>query len=236
MAPKKSVPSKNLITRRGSSSSSSLPFILGSDRFHDSKSQKHFDENFSDMVIHSQHHVILSDFLDTPLPRAFSSRGCESLCEKPSRCPSVFIQEFYSNIHAIDTFVPQFTTVFKGACIVVPLELISEILHVTRVVRSDYPSLPCLRSISRDQLATCFCEMAMVWGGLQNFTSHDFAKGPRILNMVMAFVLTPRFHYNTITEPRTHFVFSLLEGLSMGFPSHMIVSMIDIYQDTHVIS
>ena len=75
MAPKKFVPSKDPITRHGSSSSSSssLPFILGRDRFHDSKSQKDFDENFSDRVIHSQYHVILFDFLDTPLPRAFSS-------------------------------------------------------------------------------------------------------------------------------------------------------------------
>ena len=50
--------------------------------------------------------------------------------------------------------------------------------------------------------------------------------------MMMTFVLTPRSHYNTITEPCAHFLFSLLEGLSMDFPSHVIVSMIDIYQDT----
>ena len=47
--------------------------------------------------------------------------------------------------------------------------------------------------------------------------------------MVMTFVLTPLSHYNTIIEPRAHFIFSLLEGLSIDFPSHMIVSMIDIY-------
>ena len=104
--PKSQFLPKTLITRHGSSSSSSFPFILGRDRFHDSKSQKDFDENFSDRAIHSQYHVILSDFLDTPLPRAFSSWGYESLCEKPSRCPDMFIQEFYSKIHTIDTFVP----------------------------------------------------------------------------------------------------------------------------------
>ena len=49
--------------------------------------------------------------------------------------------------------------------------------------------------------------------------------------MVMTCVLTPQSHYNTITEPRAHFLFCLLEGLSIDFPSHMIVSMIDIYQD-----
>ena len=50
--------------------------------------------------------------------------------------------------------------------------------------------------------------------------------------MVMTFVLTLWSHYNTITKPRVHFIFSLLEGLSIYFPSHMIVSKIDIYQDT----
>ena len=72
----------------------------------------------------------------------------------------------------------------------------------------------------------------MVWGVTLNFSTTEFAKGPWILNMVMTFVLIPRSHYNTITEPRAHFLLSLLENLSIDFPSHMIVSMIDIYQDT----
>ena len=50
--------------------------------------------------------------------------------------------------------------------------------------------------------------------------------------MVMTFVFTPRSHYNTITKPRARFLLSLLENLSIDFPSHMIVSMIDIYRDT----
>ena len=69
MAPEKSIPSKNSITCHGSSSSSSSSLPAG-DQFHDSKSQKDFDENFSERVIHSERHVILSNFPDTPLPRA----------------------------------------------------------------------------------------------------------------------------------------------------------------------
>ena len=52
--------------------------------------------------------------------------------------------------------------------------------------------------------------------------------------MVMIFVLTPRSYYNTITEPHACFLLSLLENLSIDFPSHMIVSMIDIYRDTAI--
>ena len=72
----------------------------------------------------------------------------------------------------------------------------------------------------------------MSWGDTLNFTTHDFAKGPRILNMVMTSVLIPRSHYNTITKPHACFIFSLLDGLSIDFPLHMIISMINIYRDT----
>ena len=67
MAPKKSRPSKNPISHHGSSYSSSLPSLPTRDRFCDSKSQKNFDENFSDRAIHSEQRVILSDFPNTPL-------------------------------------------------------------------------------------------------------------------------------------------------------------------------
>ena len=72
----------------------------------------------------------------------------------------------------------------------------------------------------------------MVWVDTLNFSITEFANGPRILNMVITFVLTLWSHSNTITEPRARFLLSLLENLSIDFPSHMIVSMIDIYRDT----
>ena len=50
--------------------------------------------------------------------------------------------------------------------------------------------------------------------------------------MVIIFILTPRSHYNTITEPHAHFLLSLVKGLSIDFPSHMIESIIDCYRYT----
>jgi len=81
-------------------------------------------------------------------------------------------------------------------------------------------------------MASLFYEKAMVWGETLNFSTTEFAKGLRILDMVMTFVLTPRSYYNTITEPYAHFLLSHLEDLSIDFPSHMMESMIDIYRDT----
>ena len=49
--------------------------------------------------------------------------------------------------------------------------------------------------------------------------------------MVMTFVLHPLPHYNTITKPRTRFLLSLIEDLSIDFPSHFILSLIDVYKD-----
>ena len=50
--------------------------------------------------------------------------------------------------------------------------------------------------------------------------------------MVMTFILHPLSHYNTIIEPRAQFLLSLLEDISIDFPSHFILSLIDVYRDT----
>ena len=50
--------------------------------------------------------------------------------------------------------------------------------------------------------------------------------------MVMTFTLTPLSHYNSIIESHAHFLLSLLEDLSIDFPSHFITSILDMYQDT----
>ena len=52
------------------------------------------------------------------------------------------------------------------------------------------------------------------------------------LNMVMTFVLHPLSHFNFITEPRARFLLSLLEDISIDFPSHFILSFINVYRDT----
>ena len=49
--------------------------------------------------------------------------------------------------------------------------------------------------------------------------------------MVMTFILHPLSHYNTITDPRAQFLFSLIEGLTIDFPSHFILSLIDVFRD-----
>ena len=50
--------------------------------------------------------------------------------------------------------------------------------------------------------------------------------------MVMNYVLHPLFHYNSITEPRARFLFSLLEHLTIDFSSHFVLSPIDVFRDT----
>ena len=50
--------------------------------------------------------------------------------------------------------------------------------------------------------------------------------------MIMTFVLHPFFHYNFIIEPRARFLLSLLEHLSIDFPSYFILSIIDVHRDS----
>ena len=152
----------------------------------------------------------------------------------PVTCPFVIIQEFYSNMHGFDTSVPHYFSCVWGTRIVVTLEIIFEVLHVPRVAHLDYPSCYRLRTVSKDELSSLFCETPSSWGDHRNTPCSTFAKGPRFLNMVMTFILHPLFRYNTITEPRARFLLSLLEDIFIDFPSHFILSLIDVFRDTAI--
>ena len=134
-------------------------------------------------------------------------------------------------MHDIDTTVPQFVTTFRGTRIVVTPNLISEVLHIPKVAHLDYPRCERLQTVSKDDFFSHFYEKPFLWGGALNTPCLGFAKGPRFLNMVMTFDLTPLSHYNSITKPRTRFLLSLIEGLSIDFSSHFIASIIDVYRD-----
>ena len=200
-------------------------------RFRDDKARKDFSENFSWRGIHSERQVILSDFFDTDFSTVIYNWGWESLCGILVTCPSVIIQEFYSNLHGFDTSIPQFVTCVRGMRIVVTPNLIFEVLHVPRVAHHDYLGCDRPRTVSKDELISLFYETPSSWGDHQNTLCSTFAKGPRFLNMVMTFILHPLSHYNTITELRARFLLSLLEDISIDFPSHFILSLIDVYRN-----
>ena len=113
----------------------------------------------------------------------------------------MLIQEFYSNIHEIDRSVPFFFTRVRGTCIPITLQLVEDVLRVLRIEFPDYPSCERLRTVSRDELMSAFCECPSVWGECQCTPCKPFVKGPRFMNMVMTFVLHPFSHYNSIIEP-----------------------------------
>ena len=52
------------------------------------------------------------------------------------------------------------------------------------------------------------------------------------MSMVMTFVLHPLSHYNSITELHARFLLSFLEHLTIDFPSHFILSIIDVHLDS----
>ena len=86
--------------------------------------------------------------------------------------------------------------------------------------------------MSRDEFMSAFCERPSIWGERLFTLCRPFAKGPRFMNMVITFVLHPLSHYNSITEPRAQFLLSLLEHLTIDFPSHFILSIIDVHLDS----
>ena len=176
--------------------------------------------------------VILSDFSDTDLPTFIYSRGWGSLCDIPVSCPFMIIQEFYFNMHGFDTSLPHFFSCVRGTHIVVTSDIVSEALHVPRVMHPDYPSFNRLRIVSKKELSSLFFETPLSWGDHQNTPCSGFAKGPRFLNMVMTFIIHLLSYYNSITKPRAQFLLSFLEDIFIDFSSHFILSLIDVYRDT----
>ena len=105
-------------------------------------------------------------------------------------------------------------------------------LLVPRVEHPDYPRRERLRTVSKDKMIFALCECPSDWGDRQFTPCKAFAKGPRFINMVMAFVLHPLSHYNSITEPRARFLLYIIKHLIIDFPSHFILSIIDVFRDT----
>ena len=114
-------------------------------------------------------------------------------------------------------------------------------LRVPRIEFPNYPSCEHLRTVSRDELMSSFCERPTAWGERLFTPCQLFARGPRFMNMVMTFVLHPLSYYNSITEPRARFsiteprarfLLSLLKHLTINFPSHFILSIIDVHLDS----
>ena len=84
---------------------------------------------------------------------------------------------------------------------VVTSDIVFDMLHIPKVEHPDYPVCECLRTVSKDELISTFCEHPSDQGDHQFTPCMAFAKGPRFLNVVMTFVLHPLSHYNSITEP-----------------------------------
>ena len=119
----------------------------------------------------------------------------------------------------------------RYAILVTP-QLVADVLRVPRIEFPDYPSCERLRTVSKDELMAAFCEHPSNWGDRQFTPCKPFAKGPRFINIAITFVLHPLSHYNSIIEPHDRFLLSLLEHLTIDFPSHFILSIIDVHLDS----
>ena len=76
----------------------------------------------------------------------------------------MLIQEFYSNMHGLDSSVPLFHTRVRGTRIVVTPQLVTDVLHVPRVEHPNYPKCEHLRTMSKDEMISAFCKCHSNWG------------------------------------------------------------------------
>ena len=61
-------------------------------------------------------------------------------------------------MHGFDYLVPLFVTHIRGTRKVVTPDIVSDVLHIPRVEHPDYPSCERLRTVSKDELISTFCE------------------------------------------------------------------------------
>ena len=67
-------------------------------------------------------------------------------------------------MHRIDHSVPHFVTRVQGISIPVTPQLITDVLRVPRIEFPDYLSCERLRTMSKDELMSAFCERPFMWG------------------------------------------------------------------------
>ena len=103
-------------------------------------------------------------------------------------------------MHGFDFSVSLFSTRIRGMRIVVTPQVVADVLHVPRVEHPDYPGCEHLRTVSKDEMISAFCECPVDWGDRQFKPCKAFTKDHRFMNMVMTFVLHPLSHYNSITK------------------------------------
>ena len=61
-------------------------------------------------------------------------------------------------MHGIDRLVPLFFTRVRGTRILVTPQLVADVLRVPRIEFPDYPSYERLRTVSKDELMSAFCD------------------------------------------------------------------------------
>ena len=67
-------------------------------------------------------------------------------------------------MHGFDFSIPLFVIRVQGTCIVVTPDIVSDVLRVLRVEHPDYPSCDRLKTVSKDELISSFCERPSDWG------------------------------------------------------------------------
>ena len=61
-------------------------------------------------------------------------------------------------MHRLDTSIPHFHTRVRGTRIMVTPDIVSKVLHVSRLEHLDYPSYEHLRNVSKDEMIFAFDE------------------------------------------------------------------------------
>ena len=66
-------------------------------------------------------------------------------------------------MHGFDFSIPFFSTWVRGTRIVITPQFVADVLHVPRIEHPNYPGCEYLRTVSKDEMISAFCERPADW-------------------------------------------------------------------------
>ena len=79
-------------------------------------------------------------------------------------------------MHGINTSVPHFFSRVRGTHIIVTPKIVSKVLHVPKVAHLDYLGYKHLRTVSKDELSSRFCETPLFWADVKTLLAQALQK------------------------------------------------------------
>ena len=223
MAPKKSKTIKTK-AKRVSASSAKPATAFDEIRFETVIYEQRFQNVIQHWNIWPERQINL-DELPLSVHRNLQCRNWLSLCKVVEPPPGALIREFYSNLHIRSD--GDLGTWIRGQSFIISKDDVSEALDVPQI-RS--PTYPYSERPNISDVMTLLCGRSVTWGSNPRINSSELTELHYILFRIACHNIFPISHVHTIPIERCYFLYALVTGASICFPSLFIQTMAEAHR------